>query len=1245
METTAREGAPVFDLTQLNFPAELPVVERRDEIAAAIAAHQVVILAGETGSGKTTQLPKICLQVGRGVKGMIGHTQPRRLAARTVAQRIAAETGTRLGELVGYQVRFNEQVGEQTQVKLMTDGILLAEIQRDRELNRYDTIIIDEAHERSLNIDFMLGYLKRLLPRRPDLKLIITSATIDVDSFSKHFDDAPVIEVSGRNHPVQTHYLEPAEDDYDLNSRIVDAVERILAREYGTPGDMLVFLSGEREIRELSKMLRGIQRSDLQVLPLYSRLSAAEQQRVFEPSGRGLRIVLATNVAETSLTVPGIRFVIDPGYARISRYSYQSQVQRLPVEAISQASANQRQGRCGRVAAGVCLRLYSEQDFESRPEFTEPEIQRTNLASVVLQMLRLRLGEVEHFPFINAPDRRLVRDGYKLLEELGAVDGRGKLLQPGRQMSDLPVDPRLAKMLLAAGAAGCLREVLIISSGLSVQDPRVRPSDHQQAADQQHRRFLHERSDFLAWVALWDYYEEQRQELSQNQLRKMCKKEFLGYTRMREWRDIHFQLTVACRQLGLRTNKEPADYNVVHQALLAGLLTNMGNWSEGQEYLGSRNRKFQIFPGSSQFKRKPKWIVAAEVVETSRVYARTVAEIDPLWSVAIAPHLLKHHYYEPHWQPRQGRVMAYQRSSLFGLVVQDRQRVHYGPIQPAESREILIREALVAGRCRQPPAFLRHNQQQVRELEELESRLRRRDIVVDPQVQEEFYQQQLPDDITTLSRLKAWLKRTPGADEGLRMTRAQLSLRAEQEDTGNMFPDSFEWQDMRLALSYHFEPGHVADGVSVTVPVGLLNRVPRHVFDWLVPGLLREKCIQMVKGLPKQMRKQLVPVPDHVDRALADMPSVDRPLRDVLAARLHTMSGVKVAAEHWQAQPLEDYYRMNIRVVDESGKLLEQGRDLMQLVEQFRPLTQQGLQVAAADSPATSGLTRWSIGDLPERWRSRQAGVEIESWPALVDEGDSVAVQLLDYRLQAQVTHRRGLIRLARLQCADPVRYIRRQMLKGNVASLAIAGAGMTRDALIEDLIDAAIAHAILAAAVLPREQLAFTAALEAGRGQLVTAASECELLLLNALEPLTQARRLWPDAGIPKTLRDDIVAQVGGLFSAGFLRDTPLQWLRHYPRYCKAILQRLQRYAGSPLKDEQQLALLTPALSQLRERLRDDPQALLISPPLSHYRWMLEEFRVSLFAQALGTSLPVSAKRLQQQWQQVLDWDAANPR
>jgi ATP-dependent RNA helicase HrpA len=1233
----------------ISYPQELPVSQRREEIARAIAKHQVVIVAGETGSGKTTQLPKICLELGRGQQGLIGHTQPRRLAARTVAQRIAQELGTQLGGVVGYQVRFNDKVSQDTAVKLMTDGILLAEVQRDRLLKRYDTIIIDEAHERSLNIDFLLGYLKQLLPRRPDLKLIITSATIDVESFARHFDDAPVIEVSGRTYPVETHYLDSTpEEEADAPGRISSLVGDIDAGVFGKRGDVLVFLPGERDIREVAKQLRAD--TELDILPLYARLSQAEQNRVFDISKRrGLRVVLATNVAETSLTVPGIRYVIDPGEARISRYSYRTKVQRLPIEPISQASANQRQGRCGRVEAGVCLRLYSEEDFNLRPEFTDPEILRTNLAAVVLQMLTLGLGEVDKFPFINPPDPRMVRDGYKLLEELGAVTPAGELTKVGLQLARLPVDPRLGRMVLAATDRDCLAQILVIASALAVQDPRERPADKQQQSDQSHARFKHPKSDFLAWLNLWRYYEEQRQELSQNQLRKLCKREFLNYMRMREWRDIHFQLTVACRQQKLRPPAalpEDENYQGIHQALLAGLLGNIAQHQEERDYLGARNRKLQIFPGSSQARKRPKWLVAAEIVETSKVYARTVGAIDPLWVTEINPALLKHHYYQPRWQSRSGRAVAWERLSLYGLTVADKRSVHYGPIAPAESRELLIREGLIAGNYRQHPEFLKHNQRLVRELEALESKVRRRDILADEQVLFQFYDELLPENCYTSGRLQSWLKKNPEADRSLRLDKHALLARDPGAELDNQFPDKLTWEDMDFRLSYQFEPGKVSDGVTVTVPVALLNRVPRFRFDWLVPGLLRDKCIALVKGLPKEKRKRLVPVPNYVDQALAELEADNSDLLLALSRVLGRLGGLRLEASDWNTNRLDDFYRMNVRVVDADGRVLEQGRDLAALIRQFRSDTRQSVGEDKGNSPAREGIRRWDIGELAREWRFRQAGVEIVSYPALVDHGESVTVELNDYPGSALVNHRLGVLKLMRLHSAQSVKYLRKQMLRGNEFNLVLAGAGQDRAALTEDLIDAAYVQAMALDDGLPWSQVDFEASLAQGKGEVVSRANDIENIVLNSLRVLAQARNNLAamPAGQWSDSRADIEDQLTQLLPEGFLRDTPGDWLAQFPRYMKAVLQRVERLSGQYSKDQQHTAMLQALAEPLETACNERVGLVRQCAPALQYRWMLEELRVSLFAQQLGTRQAVSQKRLQQQWQEVKRWMQENP-
>ena len=1244
IDNTSEQDAPV---PVIQYPEELPVSACREELARAIGENPVTIVAGETGSGKTTQLPKICLEMGRGRDKAIGHTQPRRLAARTVADRIAQELHTRLGELVGFKVRFSDKTSDSTSIKLMTDGILLAELQRDRLLQQYDTLIIDEAHERSLNVDFLLGYLKRILPQRPDLRVIITSATLDVASFAQHFGDAPVIEVPGRSYPVETVYREP-DDGRDMNQVIAELLEEIERGGLGPRGDTLVFLPGEREIRELSRDLR--QASEMEVLPLYARLTQVEQARVFANRGRDsrLRVVLATNVAETSLTVPGIRYVIDPGEVRISRYSHRTRLQRLPLEPVSRASADQRKGRCGRVGPGVCLRLYSEQDYLGRPEFTDPEIKRTNLAAVILQMLALKLGDVAAFPFVDPPDPRLIRDGYKVLQELGAVDCNGKLSTIGRRMARLPVDPRLARMVLTALEQGCLAEILVISSAMAVQDPRERPPDKQQQADLMHARFAHPRSDFMMWPALWRYFEEQRQTLSQNKLRKLCLREYLSYTRMREWRDIHTQLSIACRQLGIKPQaalSETEDYQAIHIAVLSGLLGNIARHDDGRDYLGARNRALRLWPGSGQARKSPKWVVAGEVVETNRIYARTVGAIDPAWVLGINPALLKSHCYEPRWHPRRGQVVAFERITLYGLILVDRRVIHYGPLDAQESRGLMIREGLIPARLRQLPAFLQHNQRMVKELEDMESRTRRRDILVDEHSLYAFYDARLPADICTASSLRTWLKRNPERARALFMTRDDLVAR----DPGvlsDQYPDHLEWEGTRFSLAYQFEPGKQTDGVTVTVPVALLNRAPRHLFDWLVPGMLREKCIQLVRSLPKDKRKHLVPVPDTVDRALDGLHPENNDLLAALAVRLSKIGGIKLEQQDFARTALDDYYRMNIRVVDARGKLLDQGRDLGLLVNQFQSDTRQSVSADHRNSPARDNITRWDFDELPRKWRFRQAGVDIEAYPALVVRGESVAIELCDYPGEALRLHRGGVLWLTRREAVQQVRLLRKNLLRGNDCNLALAAAGFQRGQLVEDLIDAAYLQTMELDDTLPWSADAFQSMVRQGREKVVAQANDIEATLLNVLAPLAAVQRslLALDGSRWDSIRADIDGQLAGLLGEGFLRDTPGDWLAQFPRYVKAVRTRLERLSGQTSKDMQHTRLLEQLTQPLLELLRERPRLIVESPEVIAYRWMLEEFRVSLFAQSLGTRHAVSEKRLRQRWQAVDDWVTKNP-
>ncbi|HEY8570805.1 ATP-dependent RNA helicase HrpA [Microbulbifer sp.] len=1225
-------------LPKVEWPEGLPVVARREEIAELIAANQVVVVAGETGSGKTTQLPKICLELGRGIFGQIGHTQPRRIAARTVANRIAEELGQPLGNSVGYQVRFTDQSTEHTHVKLMTDGILLAEIQRDPLLNNYDTLIIDEAHERSLNIDFLLGYLKTLLPKRPDLKVIITSATIDLEKFSRHFDDAPIIEVSGRTYPVDIHYRPSADSDADLNEQVIAAVEELLQEEKSSPrrgGDILVFMSGEREIRECAKALRDAQLQHIDVLPLYARLSLAEQSRVFAPH-KGRRIVLATNVAETSITVPGIRYVIDPGTARISRYSYRSKIQRLPVEPISQASANQRAGRCGRVSAGVCIRLYEESDYLQRPEFTDAEILRTNLAAVILQMLQLRIGDIRDFPFVDPPDQRLINDGYSLLQELQAVDGEGHVTQLGRALSRLPLDPRLARMLVESGATGSLRELLIIVSALAVQDPRERPAEKRQAADEKHKQWEHEHSDFLTLVNLWDGYEAQRQELSASQLRKWCQKNYLSWLRLREWRDIHHQLRLAIRDLDLKMNREPADYASVHKAILPGLLGNIGVKDENKEFLGCRNRRFHIFPGSGQFKKPPHWAVAAQLLETSRLYAHTVAKIEPEWVLGCSEHLVKRNYFEPHYNPRSGAVMAFEKVTLYGLVLVDKQRIHYGKLDPATAREVFIREALVEQRYRGKGKFFQHYKDLLAELEDLEAKSRRRDIVVDDEVVFRFFDERLPADIVNLAGFDKWRKQAEQKDPQLLFIPRELMM---QQDAGHVgeaqFPDSLTSGGIEYPLSYHFEPGSVDDGVSILVPVGALHQVPAARLQWVVPGILRDKCIALVKGLPKQYRKHFVPVPAAVDKALPRLQAGNTPLWQALGHELKRQTALDLPEDAWKSaeQGLEDFYRFNIQVLDEKGKLLDQARDLETLQLRYRDRVQQEIASAGDDFERT-GITSWDFGDLPETHQLDQGGLKVRAYPALIAGKESVDLRLLDNPEEARRLTRAGICRLAILHLPEPVKYLRKELLKGKELGLSAADLGR-REEVADDILMAAVHECFWADEHWPRSEADFLAALEK-RDQLVATAQEIGELLVKALAQLVPLRKqIKQQKNLAVALAvADINRQLGGLFYRGFLFHTPLEWLRQYGRYLKGIELRLEKAALDANRDRRLTAEYQEAEEPYQaEASKNEPLLLAGDPALVRYRWMLEEFRISLFAQTLKTLMPVSIKRLRNLW------------
>ncbi|HZB34379.1 MAG TPA: ATP-dependent RNA helicase HrpA, partial [Streptosporangiaceae bacterium] len=1023
----------------ITYPPELPVAQKRDEILAAIRDHQVVIVAGETGSGKTTQLPKICLELGRGVLGTIGHTQPRRLAARTVAARIAAELDTELGGAIGWKVRFTDQVGDGTLVKLMTDGILLAELQQDRMLRQYDTLIIDEAHERSLNIDFILGHVRQLLPRRPDLKVIITSATIDPERFSRHFGDAPIIEVSGRMYPVEVRYrplvaTEEGEEDRDQIQAIGDAVRELSAEGRG---DILVFLSGEREIRDTADALGKMNLSGTEVVPLFARLSAAEQYRVFQPH-RGRRIVLATNVAETSLTVPGIKYVIDPGTARISRYSHRTKVQRLPIEAISQASADQRKGRCGRTSDGICVRLYAEDDFAARPEFTDPEIVRTNLASVILQMTAARLGDIETFPFIDPPDRRNIKDGLQLLHELGALEEGGRITPLGRTLVQLPVDPRLARMIVAAGDNGCVREVLVIAAALSIQDPRERPADRQQAADEKHRRFADPSSDFLAYLNLWRYLRDKQQELSGSQFRRLCKTEFLHYLRVREWQDLYTQLRQVAGRLGVKVETAPADPDKIHISLLAGLLSHIGLMDpERREYEGARGARFAIFPGSALFKKPPRWVMSAELVETSRLWARVNARIQPEWVEPLAGHLVKRSYSEPHWEKARGAVMAVEKVTLYGVPIVAARKVDYGRIDPALSRELFIRHALVEGDWDTRHRFFHDNRRLLGEVEELEHRARRRDILVDDETLFDFYDRRVPADVVSARHFDGWWRKARAREPRLLTFDPGMLVNAAAGEISEAdYPDFWRQDGLRLRLTYRFdpggsEPGADADGVTVHIPLSVLNQVRAEGFDWQIAGLREELVTELIRSLPKAIRRSFVPAPNFAKAVLGRVTPRQGPILDAIAKELRSMGGPVISRESWDLARVPDHLKITFRVVD-GDRTIAEGKDLAALKRRLAPEVRATLSHAGTDIERR-GLREWSIGALP---RSYEHG-GMKGYPALVDEGDSVAVRVLASEAEQRQAMWRGTRRLLLLNAPSPMRLIQRRLT--NQAKLALS--------------------------------------------------------------------------------------------------------------------------------------------------------------------------------------------------------------
>jgi len=1236
----------------IEYPEDLPIAERRDEIKEAISNNQVTIIAGETGSGKTTQLPKICLDIGLGSSGMIGHTQPRRIAAKTVANRIADELGQTLGETIGYQVRFNEKSSENTLVKIMTDGILLAEVQHDRYLSKYDTIIIDEAHERSLNIDFLLGYLKTILPMRPDLKLIITSATIDLKKFSEHFDGAPVIEVSGRTYPVEVKYL-PALENRDLGQSILDTVEDILALP--ERGDILVFHSGEREIRETANILRKAQFPHLDIVPLYARLSLSEQAKVFS-SGKGTRVVLATNVAETSLTVPGIRYVIDPGTSRVSRYSYRTKVQRLPIEAISQASANQRKGRCGRVSNGTCFRLYSENDFNGRPAFTDPEIMRTNLASVILKMLHLKIGDIREFSFLEPPDGRLINDGYGLLYELQAVTKKFELTAIGRKLCRIPTDPKLGKMLLAAGDEGALKEVLVIISALSVQDPRDRPSDKQEAADLKHRQWQDKESDFSTLINLWRHFEKQRQDLSRNQFEKYCRQNFVSPLRMREWRELHNQLHTIARDLKIKENAKPASYEAVHRSILYGLLGQVGCRKEttksedtekqkkinNKEFTGTRNRKFYMFPGSPLSKAPPVWVMAAEMIETSRLFGHHNAKINPDWLPDLASHLVKKTYNEPHYSITNGQVMAYEKQALYGLLIIDKKRCNYGSIAPAVSREIFIRSALVDRGYRGKGEFFKYNVQLQDGLLGLESRTRRRDILVDDSVIFDFYDNLIPEDIVSLSQFESWRLKKEKQSKKASLKFLHMStdlLRQDKSDHLDMsqFPDRIDWEGISYSISYHFNPGDTKDGVTVTIPLSILHQVPMHLFDWLVPGMLRDKCISLVKGLPKALRRNFVPVPDHVDKALEFLQPSNIKLTEALSLKLKSQTGVDIGLDDWNQLLLEDIYRINFELIDEFSCVLAVSANLADLKSQYREKIADTLARVTTPTIEEKDLTSWSFEALPEVYFISQQELKIQVFPALVVEGASINLKLLDNREIAANKTVYGLTKLYETIDSTSVKYLKKNLLNGKDLHLKLAGLP-GREVLMQQVIDKAYFLSFLAGQEIPRSKTEFEARYRERKNKVSSAANELESIITLWISKLSDIHKNLKNCNLAYVNAvQDISKQITFLFRNEFLFLTPIKILRQYDKYLRSILVRLEKLPQNIQKDQDQiieLQLLEERLIILDLRIEELPVATVHE--IWEYHFMVQEYRVSLFSQALKTAVPVSRKRIDLCWKKL---------
>ena len=1223
---------------RIEYP-DLPVSERRDDIKAAIAQHQVVIIAGETGSGKTTQIPKICLELGRGIKGLIGHTQPRRLAARSVAQRIADELQSPLGQQVGFKIRFSDQSSDNTYVKLMTDGILLAEIQQDRFLNQYDTLIIDEAHERSLNIDFLLGYLTQLLPKRPDLKLIITSATIDPERFSKHFNQAPIITVSGRTFPVEIRYRDPTESEQELDQTdaIIAAVEELMSEP---PGDILVFLSGEREIRDTQDALQRRQFRHTEIVPLYARLSAAEQNRIFQAHS-GRRIVLATNVAETSLTVPGIKYVIDPGTARLSRYSARSKVQRLPIEPISQASANQRAGRCGRVSNGICIRLYSEQDYLGRPAFTDPEILRTNLASVILQMLALGLGDIARFPFVQPPDSRNISDGFRLLEELQAVarhQGKSVMTPLGRQMARLPLDPRYARMIIEAGKTGALNEVVIIAAGLSIQDPRERPHQFRQQADEKHREFADKDSDFVSLLNLWRAFRHEQQQQSQSQLRRWCKTFFINYLRMREWQDIVSQVRQSLAELNLGVSQHEASYDAIHIALCAGLLSHVGMKEKERDFVGARNSKFQLFPGSGLSKQPPKWVIAAELTETTRLYGRTNARIEPTWLEPLSQHLCKSSYSEPHWSKKRGAVLAYEKVSLFGLPIVNQRPVTYSLIDPALCHRLFIQEALVNGDTQLNFAFLKDNLALMEEAETLEEKTRRRDILADEETLVAFYAERIPEHVNNEAAFKKWW-RQQNNPQLLNFTTDDVFRQTPSSRVAEQFPDSWQQGNLRLPLRYHFEPSAEDDGVTVQIPLPVLNQVSPLGFDWQVPGLRHELVVQLIKSLPKRLRRNFVPAPDFAEACLADIQAQDKDGRPIslcsaLSEKLRRMTGVLVEESDWQKEGLSKHLVVHFEVLDGKGQRIAQGDDLEALKRRCQGKVQQTFEQAATPELERKGLTSWDFEQLPATFTQRVGGFSLKAYPALVAKGDRVDIELLDSEEKAALETQQGVYWLIKQAIPSPLSYLQNKLPNKAKLGLYFNPFGQIA-ALIDDCIMAGIASLVSECldeeGTVVRDKTTFSRCCDYVRGRIndrvlhIAETIEQGLTLAHACQKQMKGKVALNMV----SALGDIKQHLNTLVYPGFVSDIGTSRLNDWNRYLKALHRRLEKLPVDPHRDKLQQLQITAVKAGYEKLTGLYPHGRL-PVEVVEVRWMIEELAVSLFAQQLGTAYPISAKRIE---------------